>query len=201
MALARVKITHVSRSPNGAATAGSLSVYHRSTAGAANGALATLYNAASGGSTVANPVTADANGRYEVWVPQAGPYNLVEVVGGVTLPTIYWEASLGVWESWNNVGAFTGSWVNYGSGFAAAAYSKNSEGMVKLKGLIKSGTVGSAAFTLPAGYRPTSQLLFSTPSNGTMGRTDVTSAGLVTPNSPTNNTWVCLDPIYFRAEA
>jgi hypothetical protein len=46
------------------------------------------------------------------------------------------------------------SWVNLGGGYETAAYLKDPIGFVHLKGVIRSGTPGSAAFVLPAGYRP-----------------------------------------------
>ena len=47
------------------------------------------------------------------------------------------------------------SWVNQGgAGVAVAGYLKDPLGFVHLKGRIKSGANGTAAFVLPAGYRP-----------------------------------------------
>ncbi|HEX8774902.1 MAG TPA: hypothetical protein VF735_15115 [Pyrinomonadaceae bacterium] len=45
------------------------------------------------------------------------------------------------------------SWVNFGGVNAPAGYYKRN-GRVFLRGLIKSGTIGAVAFTLPTGYRP-----------------------------------------------
>lgn len=94
---------------------------------------------------------------------------------------------------------FTNSWVNYGSGFNDAGYYKDALGFVHLKGLIKSGTVGSSAFTLPVGLRPQATELLGTVSNGAVGRVDIATSGTVTPTSPSNNTWVALDGLTFRA--
>lgn len=57
---------------------------------------------------------------------------------------------------------FAGSWVNYGLEFAHAAYCKDRQGIVHIRGLIKnpSITTVSTIFTLPVGYRPSSKLLF-----------------------------------------
>lgn len=97
------------------------------------------------------------------------------------------------------VTAFTNSWVNYGSGYTSAAYWKDPFGMVHIEGLIKSGSVGSAAFTLPLGYRPATNLVFGVESNGAHGRLDVNTSGTVVPSSPSNNAWVQLDGINFYA--
>lgn len=43
--------------------------------------------------------------------------------------------------------------VNDGEGYAKASYKKE-YGVVHIKGLVKSGTIGSPIFNLPVGYRP-----------------------------------------------
>lgn len=73
------------------------------------------------------------------------------------------------------------AWVNYGDGFAAAEYWKDSDNVVHITGLIKDGGVadGTVIFTLPAGFRPGLKELFpSTLSSGT-GRIDVNDNGNV----------------------
>jgi len=96
----------------------------------------------------------------------------------------------------------TNSWVNYGSSYNGAAYRKDAQGYVHLRGLIKSGTVGSAAFTLPAGFRPGGgTILHATISNSAIGRVDIATTGTVTPASPSSNGWVSLEGITFLAEA
>lgn len=47
------------------------------------------------------------------------------------------------------------NWVDYGSPYAPAGYYKDANGIVHLRGCIRSGTGAVAAFTLPTGYRPT----------------------------------------------
>lgn len=46
------------------------------------------------------------------------------------------------------------SWQNYGGAETVAAYRRMADGTVRLRGSIKSGTTGTAIFTLPAGFRP-----------------------------------------------
>lgn len=60
---------------------------------------------------------------------------------------------------WHIVGdlgepSYENSWVAYGGAFAAPAFRMDSDGWVHLRGIAKSGTMGTAIFTLPAGYRP-----------------------------------------------
>lgn len=92
----------------------------------------------------------------------------------------------------------TNGWVNYDTiTFNSAAYRKTPDGKVHLKGLIKAGTLGAAAFTLPAGYRPAGRELFDAISNNAQGRVDIAKEGGVVPVSPSSNTWVSLDNISF----
>lgn len=95
--------------------------------------------------------------------------------------------------------SFLNSWVNYGGSYNTAGYFRDKNGIVHLRGMIKLGSVGSAAFTLPEGYRPTNNELLATISNGAIGRINIDSSGNVTPASPSNNAWVSLDGITFRA--
>ena len=90
---------------------------------------------------------------------------------------------------------YTNSWVDYGApnlvgGFRLVGI------WVQLRGTIKSGTIGSACFTLPAGYRPTATAAFAVPSNSLFGMVTVTSAGVVTPTVGSNVS-VSLDGIHF----
>ncbi len=94
--------------------------------------------------------------------------------------------------------AFANSWVNFGSDWADAAFWRDPLGFVHIRGLIKSGVVGSAAFTLPPGFRPKVNEPFVAVSNGAIGRVDVLTDGTVVPASPSNNTWVALSGIHFR---
>lgn len=93
---------------------------------------------------------------------------------------------------------FLNSWVNYGSNWADAAYWRDPFKIVHLRGLIKTGTVGSAAFTLPPAFRPEANETFSVLSNSALGRVDVQTDGQVIPASPSSNTWVSLSGITFK---
>lgn len=101
---------------------------------------------------------------------------------------------------WQAAPAFTNAWVNFGAPYFDAAFRKNAEGMVELRGAIKTGTIGLAAFTLAAGYRPGNTMRFAVESNGAYGCVEITNAGVVTPQVG-NNTRVNLDGIRFLAEA
>lgn len=94
--------------------------------------------------------------------------------------------------------AFENSWVNFAGGWGDAAFWRDPFGVVHLRGLIKAGTVGQSAFTLPPGFRPAVNETFATISNGAVGRVDVTTDGKVAPMSPSNNTYVSLSGLTFR---
>jgi hypothetical protein len=94
--------------------------------------------------------------------------------------------------------AFTNSWVSYGAPYSNAGYVRTPDGWVELIGVIKTGTVGSAAFTLPPGVRPATSKPLGTLSNGVFGRVDIGSDGTVTPVSPSNNASVVLDGLRFK---
>lgn len=104
-------------------------------------------------------------------------------------------------EAWIGV-SYQNSWVNYGGAtYAPVTYFKDKNGMVHLRGLMKSGTCGSTAFTLPAGYRPAYRLIFPSITASSVGRLDVLADGTVLPD-PTmcNNLYFSVEGVTFRAE-
>lgn len=103
-------------------------------------------------------------------------------------------------EAWKRPD-FLNGWENYNEDvYYPAEYYKDPTGRVHLRGMIDSGTVPSAAFNLPAGYRPKKTVLFSTISNASVGRVDVSLSGNVVVQNPSNNNWVSLDGLSFLAE-
>jgi hypothetical protein len=66
----------------------------------------------------------------------------------------------GVWYT----PTLTNSWSNYGAPYATAQYMRKN-GIVYLKGLVRSGTLNATILTLPAGYRPADAHLFNGISN------------------------------------
>lgn len=80
------------------------------------------------------------------------------------------------------------SWVSLGSGNQAPRYAKI-DGQTFVQGHVANGVIGSAAFTLPAALRPAANLMFPAIAGGnTLGRVDVSAAGLVIPGLG-SNTW------------
>lgn len=68
-------------------------------------------------------------------------------------------------RNWIPVRTFLNGWVNFGSEFTDAAYTKDDYGMVYLRGLIKSGTIGQTAFVLPGEFLPVRTVALGTTSN------------------------------------
>ena len=102
--------------------------------------------------------------------------------------------------TWTEISSFTNSWVNYGSPYHNAAYSKNVHNVVRLRGVIKNGTDNQPAFTLPSGYRPASDLFFAVGTAlGASGRIIVGSDGTVDPHAAdSGTTLISLDNISFH---
>jgi len=97
------------------------------------------------------------------------------------------------------VSSFSNSWENYGDPFCAAKYWFDDQGRVHLQGSIKLGAIGSAAFTLPVGYRPLKQKAFAVDSNGAHGLLYVGTDGTVTPYVG-SNTIFNLDGCFFAVQ-
>jgi hypothetical protein len=119
-------------------------------------------------------------------------------------------------EDWHEVGApgepgFLKSWVNNGGSGLTAAFYRDREGVVHLKGLVTKGT-GVEIFQLPPGYRPAGGKILGPPiacvggfCSGGVGPGAVYGSGwgekdgLV--SAPPGATLVSLDGITFRAES
>jgi hypothetical protein len=94
------------------------------------------------------------------------------------------------------------SWSNYGFGYEGAGFYKDRESRVHLSGLIKGGiiTTGILLFQLPATARPAARLMFTVENNGSSGRIDILSNGDVLLMTATNNAFLNLTGISFRAD-
>lgn len=128
--------------------------------------------------------------------------NELEVVQKLVIADQVEFSAYGTWRYIGSQGqpAFANSWANYGAPYDNAAFMLSPDGLVRLHGVIKSGTVGSAAFTLPPAYRPNSLQSLGTLSNGVFGRVDVDTSGNVTPTAPSSNASVVLDGLWFKAK-
>jgi hypothetical protein len=88
-------------------------------------------------------------------------------------------------SAWTVISAFTNSWVDATatSGMQTVRYRKDLFGNVQLLGSVKTGTLGTAAFTLPVGFRPVSQTYVAglDVQNNVLSRCDFSTAGVFTP--------------------
>lgn len=90
------------------------------------------------------------------------------------------------------------SWVDFGSSYSAAGYCKGEDGVVRLKGNVKSGSgIPTTVFALPAGYRPSEILRFAVDSNGAFGAVSIDTSGNVQA-AVGSTTRLSLDGISFR---
>ncbi len=107
----------------------------------------------------------------------------------------------GSYTGWTNL-TLQNAWVWYGTIYTTPQYTKAADGIVSLKGLIKSGTAtsGTVLATLPAGYRPKERLLLGVVNNGAYARVDILANGNVIAGGAVSNIWLSLDGINFIAE-
>lgn len=96
---------------------------------------------------------------------------------------------------------YQNGWADYGMGFASGGYWRDDDGVVHLTGLIKSGTLGAVAFPLPGSFLPVDGKgrVFPATSNDGFGQVEVSADGSVRGRAPSNNAWVSLNGISFRA--
>ena len=109
-------------------------------------------------------------------------------------------------DPWHNVGtagepAFNAGSSNYGAPFNTGGFRKDPFGRVHLKGLVNCSAVGGTIFTLPVGYRPSSQMLLDAVANSVQGRVDVTPGGAVLMALGAANGWITLDGLYFDTDS
>jgi hypothetical protein len=104
-------------------------------------------------------------------------------------------------EDWKDV-TYLNSWVDFSTVYHSVGYMKDNMGFVHTRGLCKNGTSG-VCFTLPEGYRPSKDLLFTLyhfDYNTNPGRVSISSGGTFTFSNYSNSA-VSLEGIIFQAEA
>lgn len=79
-------------------------------------------------------------------------------------------------------------------------YYKDEFGIVRMKGWLKTGVAGNAAFILQSGYRPSGYPFFPAAQGGSVNptRIRISDTGEATPSA--YSSYICLDGISFRAE-
>lgn len=187
MALKRIAIPHTARTAQGVALPGAtmtVAVYGGPFAPPyAHNDPAAVYL---GDDVLTQPIKARADGTFPGYV-NPGRYTVAITHGGST-ESHEWNALAAGPDDWRAISldggltSFQNSWgfLTFGTW---PRYRKTSEGLVMVQGAVTGGTLGAAAFTLPAGYRPTGgQRIFPEISPFTVAqRVDVTTAGAVIP--------------------
>lgn len=139
------------------------------------------YAAASGGSALTQPLTADSAGRISVFPATGGQFDIQTTVNGIvtTQPVDLHATGIDGWTTATMTNGFVAA-----AGFQAPAYKRDSDGVVYLRGAIGQGTgvIATSAFQMPSGYRPTvGRRRFLAPSFGSWQRLDVGTGGTVLP--------------------
>lgn len=118
--------------------------------------------------------------------------------GYYSIESMFYNSYTG-WSSLSMVNGWT--WYDSAGIFSTPAYTKAADGLVTLKGLIRSGTATSDTNVaiLPAGFRPSARMIFEVINNSAVGRVDVLPSGEVRILTG-GNTWLALDSISFMAE-
>jgi hypothetical protein len=122
------------------------------------------------------------------------------VNGHLALHTFYYPSSFAGWTALT----LSNSWVAYDGGtfFTTPGYAKGTDGLVRMKGLIKGGvtTNGTVIANLPAGYRPSGRVLTEADCNpNTECRVDILANGNVELYAADAG-WTSLDNVTFLAE-
>lgn len=105
--------------------------------------------------------------------------------------------------TWHDV-QFQNGFKNYGGVYHNCQYAKDSFDNIHLIGLAANSATNATErpiFTLPAGYRPSGQVIFPAPNAGTIGRVDIQANGEVRLSSAygPNSSFVSLSGIVFKA--
>ena len=100
-------------------------------------------------------------------------------------------------EGWHVVGgagepAFQNAWVNFGAS-GVMSFRRDQLGRIHLAGIVKSGALPGAIFTLPAGYRPANEVRAAVISNGAAAWLTVLNNGEVRAQNGSN--------VWFHAKA
>ena len=116
---------------------------------------------------------------------------------------INWLGQLENRLRWNDA-TLENSWANVGGAYYDAQYTKDTWGLVKLRGRIDTGTSATTALTLPAEFRPNATIEFicagEAGGSPAVAYVTIDSSGVLTPTISGASIEVSLDGIAFLAE-
>ena len=151
---------------------------------------------------------ADVNGHISInqsgQLVAKGGTNTWLALNTLTYPSAARTTGANCTTNWCNL-TLLNSWVYYGSPYTAPQYTKSSDGIVMVKGLIRSGNTGAAIANLPAGFCPKERILMTTIGADVWARVDIlpnTNPGTGCQIIPVgvSATWTTLDSVVFIAE-
>jgi len=91
-------------------------------------------------------------------------------------------------------------WVNYDSGYQTVRYSKGHDGVVRIEGMVKSGT-NNIVFYLPEDYRPKMYQIFTCYSHSGPTRVDVNPPdGAVYLNTGYSTNWTSISCVSYSVD-
>lgn len=98
------------------------------------------------------------------------------------------------------------NWAQFGANYAYAAYTKQPNGLVLLRGAIKSGAVSTIIFNLPTGYRPQYDAAFASVDGNNnhctvVARADGTVVLLASTGYTVNTSFISLDVVRFQTKS
>lgn len=107
------------------------------------------------------------------------------------MQALWYPGSTGSWTTIEP----DGTWAQYAGNYPNFQYTKASDGVVTLRGLIKSGPIAATTKlgNLPAGYRPEAVEVMTTLANEDYARIDIEPDGDLIIRSVSNNTWLALN--------
>jgi len=158
-------------------------------------------------STASNAITTTSNAHYVSFIDSTytvlgGGITATQMDNAIASANFAWWYDSGINRevgSGSPAAAFQNSWANYGTPYTDARYWFDKDGKVCIEGTIASGSTSAAAFTLPAGYRPSKQKSFVCNANGAFGLVSVKTNGEVEITSG-SSTLQSLDGICFERD-
>lgn len=90
---------------------------------------------------------------------------------------------------------YLNSWANYLTGYHNLSFAKRPDGLVHVRGFVKSGTIGSPMARLPEGFRPPHHLIFSTISVDSSAALGINSTGDIVARSGSNG-WFSVNALF-----
>lgn len=139
-------------------------------------------------------VQGNSGSLFEVWDSFEESYFSVSDISGIPIIDCKVDESVWIHPTLQN------SWVWYGSSYERPAFFKDAMGFVHLRGLLKNGTLNTAMFTLPVGYRPARRVVAPGVCNSShFVRIDITTTGEVGTVAAANDDagYVSIDSISF----